>query len=119
VEKKKWISEVRFLPALNYCRSAVIGKCPKSSDGRGRPSHTVARASPPALKPALRDGSDAVIICAGISSSYAGERIDRPFQLPEIRDELIQNLSKINPSSVAVFHIILTWVDVDLMNPSR
>ena len=47
---------------------------------------------------------DAVIICGGISNEYEGEGIDRPFQLPEFQDELIQNVSAINPRTVVVLH---------------
>ena len=36
----------------------LISKSLSAFDGRGRPSHIVARASPPALTPALRDGAD-------------------------------------------------------------
>jgi beta-glucosidase len=47
---------------------------------------------------------DAVIICGGISSEYEGEGIDRPFQLPEFQDDLIQNVSAVNPRTVVVLH---------------
>jgi beta-glucosidase len=35
---------------------------------------------------------------------YEGEGIDRPFQLPEFQDELIQNVSRMNPRTVVVLH---------------
>jgi beta-glucosidase len=47
---------------------------------------------------------DAVIIAAGINEAYEGEGYDRPFQLPEFQDELIQNLSLVNPRTIVVFH---------------
>jgi beta-glucosidase len=47
---------------------------------------------------------DAVVICAGISNEYEGEGEDRAFQLPEFQDELIQNLSHVNPRTIVVFH---------------
>jgi beta-glucosidase len=47
---------------------------------------------------------DAVVIAAGINEAYEGERYDRPFQLPEFQDELIQNLSQVNPRTIVVFH---------------
>jgi beta-glucosidase len=49
---------------------------------------------------------DAVIVAAGISNEYEGEGEgeDRPFTLPEFQDELIKNLSTVNPHTVVVFH---------------
>jgi beta-glucosidase len=47
---------------------------------------------------------DAVVLCGGISNEYEGEGIDRPFQLPEFQDELIQNVSRVNPRTVVVLH---------------
>jgi beta-glucosidase len=47
---------------------------------------------------------DAVVIAAGINEAYEGEGYDRPFQLPEFQDELIQNLSQVNPRTIVVFH---------------
>jgi beta-glucosidase len=47
---------------------------------------------------------DAVIVAAGISNEYEGEGEDRPFTLPEFQDELIKNLSAVNPHTVVVFH---------------
>jgi beta-glucosidase len=47
---------------------------------------------------------NAVIIAAGINNGYEGEGEDRPFQLPEFQDELIKNVSSVNPQTVVVFH---------------
>jgi beta-glucosidase len=47
---------------------------------------------------------DAVVVAAGINEAYEGEGYDRPFQLPEFQDELIQNLSQVNPRTIVVFH---------------
>jgi beta-glucosidase len=38
---------------------------------------------------------DAVIVCVGTNNQHDGEGYDRPFQLPEFQDELIQNVSNI------------------------
>jgi beta-glucosidase len=47
---------------------------------------------------------DAVIICAGISNEYEGEGEDRAFTLPEFQDELIKNLSQVNPRTIVEFY---------------
>ncbi|MBV8588272.1 MAG: glycoside hydrolase family 3 C-terminal domain-containing protein, partial [Verrucomicrobia bacterium] len=47
---------------------------------------------------------NAVIIAAGINNEYEGEGEDRPFQLPEFQDELITNVSNVNPRTAVVFH---------------
>jgi beta-glucosidase len=47
---------------------------------------------------------DAVIICAGISNEYEGEGEDRAFTLPEFQDELIKNLSTVNPRTIVEFY---------------
>jgi beta-glucosidase len=47
---------------------------------------------------------DAVVICAGISNEYEGEGEDRAFTLPEFQDELIKNLSKVNPRTIVEFY---------------
>ena len=49
-------------------------------------------------------GYNAVIIAAGISNEYEGEGEDRSFTLPEFQDELIKNVSAVNPQTVVVFH---------------
>jgi beta-glucosidase len=38
---------------------------------------------------------DAVVVCVGTNNQYDGEAYDRPFQLPEFQDELIQNVSNV------------------------
>ncbi len=38
---------------------------------------------------------DAVVVCVGTNNQYDGEGYDRPFQLPEFQDELIQNVSSV------------------------
>jgi beta-glucosidase len=47
---------------------------------------------------------DAVIVCAGISNEYEGEGEDRSFTLPEFQDELIKNLSTVNPRTIVEFY---------------
>jgi beta-glucosidase len=46
---------------------------------------------------------DAVVICVGISNEYEGEGEDRAFTLPEFQDELIKNLSRVNPRTIVEF----------------
>jgi beta-glucosidase len=38
---------------------------------------------------------DAVVVCVGTNNQHDGEGYDRPFQLPEFQDELIQNVSNV------------------------
>jgi beta-glucosidase len=45
---------------------------------------------------------DAVVVCVGTNNQYEGEGYDRPFQLPEFQDELIQNVSKMKPGRTIV-----------------
>jgi beta-glucosidase len=47
---------------------------------------------------------DAVVVCVGTNNQYDGEGYDRPFQLPEFQDELIQNVSRVNPRTTVVTH---------------
>ncbi|HEY0789535.1 MAG TPA: glycoside hydrolase family 3 C-terminal domain-containing protein [Chthoniobacterales bacterium] len=47
---------------------------------------------------------DAVVVSGGLSEEYEGEGLDREFQLPEFQDELIQNLSRVNPHTIVVLH---------------
>ncbi|UZN51411.1 glycoside hydrolase family 3 C-terminal domain-containing protein [Cupriavidus cauae] len=49
-------------------------------------------------------GFDAVVVAAGHSAEYEGEGFDHPFTLPEFQDELIANLSRANPRTIAVLH---------------
>jgi beta-glucosidase len=66
---------------------------------------TGVQASWAALKPPSNmAGYNAVLIAAGISNEYEGEGEDRSFTLPEYQDELIQNVSKVNPNTIVVFH---------------
>jgi beta-glucosidase len=59
---------------------------------------------------------DAVVVSAGLSEEYEGEGYDREFPLPEFQDELIENLSRVNPRTVVVLHgggnfDSLGWID--------
>jgi hypothetical protein len=45
---------------------------------------------------------DTVVVCAGTSNQYEGEGYDRPYQLPEFQDELIQNISNVKPERTIV-----------------
>jgi beta-glucosidase len=45
---------------------------------------------------------DAVVVCVGTNNQYDGEGYDRPFQLPEFQDELIQNVSRVNSRTIVV-----------------
>jgi beta-glucosidase len=47
---------------------------------------------------------DAVIVSAGLGEEYEGEGYDREFPLPEFQDQLIENLSRVNPRTVVVLH---------------
>jgi beta-glucosidase len=38
----------------------------------------------------------------GTNNQYEGEGYDRPFQLPEFQDELIQNVSNVKPGRTIV-----------------
>jgi len=38
---------------------------------------------------------NAVVVCVGTNNQHDGEGYDRPFQLPEFQDELIQNVSNV------------------------
>ncbi|QQE08880.1 glycoside hydrolase family 3 C-terminal domain-containing protein [Cupriavidus sp. ISTL7] len=59
---------------------------------------------------------DAVVVAAGNSAEYEGEGFDHPFTLPEFQDELIANLSRANPRTIAVLHggtglDMRNWID--------
>ena len=59
---------------------------------------------------------DAVVVSAGLGEEYEGEGYDREFPLPEFQDELIQNLSRVNPRTIVVLHgggnfDSLGWID--------
>ncbi|MBV9999464.1 MAG: glycoside hydrolase family 3 C-terminal domain-containing protein [Verrucomicrobia bacterium] len=59
---------------------------------------------------------DAVVMCLGLGEEYEGEGCDRAFQLPEFEDELIRNLSRVNPHTVVCLHgggnfDSLPWID--------
>jgi beta-glucosidase len=45
---------------------------------------------------------DAVVVCVGTNNQYEGEAYDRPYQLPEFQDELIQNVSNVKPGRTIV-----------------
>ena len=45
---------------------------------------------------------DTVVVCVGTNNRYEGEGYDRPFQLPEFQDELIQNVSNVKPGRTIV-----------------
>jgi beta-glucosidase len=45
-----------------------------------------------------------VVIAGGLNDAYEGEGYDREFPLPEFQDELIQNLSRVNPRTIVVLH---------------
>src|SRR6516162_2300115 len=45
---------------------------------------------------------DVAVICVGTNNHYDGEAYDRPFQLPEFQDELIQNVSNVKPGRIIV-----------------
>jgi beta-glucosidase len=47
---------------------------------------------------------NAVVICGGISNEYEGEGWDRQFVLPEFQDELIKNISQVNPRTIVVLN---------------
>lgn len=47
---------------------------------------------------------DAVIVCVGTNNQYDGEGYDRPYDLPEFQNELIQNVARVNPRTVVVTH---------------
>lgn len=47
---------------------------------------------------------DAVVMCLGLGEEYEGEGCDRAFPLPEFEDELIRNLSRVNPHTVVCLH---------------
>ena len=45
---------------------------------------------------------DVAVICVGTNNQHDGEGYDRPFQLPEFQDELIQNVSNVKPGQTCV-----------------
>lgn len=60
---------------------------------------------------------DAVVVAAGNSEEYEGEGFDHPFTLPEFQDELLTNLGRANPRTIAVLHggtglDMRQWIDV-------
>jgi beta-glucosidase len=54
--------------------------------------------------PANLAGYDAVVVSGGLGEEYEGEGYDREFPLPEFQDQLIENLSRVNPRTVVVLH---------------
>lgn len=59
---------------------------------------------------------DAVVVAVGNSNEYEGEGFDHPFGLPEFQDELLNNLGRANPRTIAVMHggtglDMRSWVD--------
>ena len=57
-----------------------------------------------------------MVIAGGRTDAYEGEGYDREFPLPEFQDELIQNLSRVNPRTIVVLHgggniDSLRWID--------
>jgi beta-glucosidase len=59
---------------------------------------------------------DAVVVAVGNSHEYEGEGFDHPFNLPEFQDELLANLGRANPKTIAVMHggtglDMRNWID--------
>jgi beta-glucosidase len=60
---------------------------------------------------------NAVVVCVGTDNKYEGEGYDRPYQLPEFQDELIQNVSRVKPKqTIVVTHgggsfDVQPWID--------
>jgi beta-glucosidase len=66
--------------------------------------------------PANLAGYDAVVVSGGLGEEYEGEGYDREFPLPEFQDELIKNISRVNPRTIVVLHgggnfDSLGWID--------
>jgi beta-glucosidase len=49
-------------------------------------------------------GYDAVIVAGGLNEAYDGEGHDRPFELPEFQEELIQNISHVNSRTIVTLY---------------
>jgi beta-glucosidase len=60
---------------------------------------------------------NAVVVCVGTDNKYEGEGYDRPYQLPEFQDELIQNVSNVKlGQTIVVTHgggsfDVQPWID--------
>ncbi len=46
--------------------------------------------------------ADAAVVCVGFNSSSEGEGFDRPFQLPNFQDSLINAISRVNPRTIVI-----------------
>jgi beta-glucosidase len=68
---------------------------------------------------------DAAVVCVGTNNQYDGEAYDRPFQLPEFQDELIQNVANVKLGQpIVVTHgggsfDVQPWINrIGTVNPS-
>lgn len=48
--------------------------------------------------------ADAAVVCVGFNSNTEGEGFDRPFQLPDLQDSLINAVSRVNPKTIVVLN---------------
>lgn len=52
----------------------------------------------------LAAGSDVAVVCIGFNRQTEAEGADRPFELPEIQDSLIQIVARANPNTVVILN---------------
>lgn len=48
--------------------------------------------------------ADAAVVCVGFNSNSEGEGFDRPFQLPNLQDSLINAIARVNPKTIVVLN---------------
>ncbi len=60
--------------------------------------------------------ADVAVVCVGFNSSNEGEGADRPFEMPNYQDSLINAVSKVNPNTIVILNAggnvaTASWID--------
>lgn len=60
--------------------------------------------------------ADAAVVCVGFNSNTEGEGFDRPFELPDMQDSLINAVSRVNPKTIVILNAggsvaTESWID--------
>jgi beta-glucosidase len=48
--------------------------------------------------------ADVAVVCVGFNSNTEGEGFDRPFELPDLQDSLINAVSRVNPKTIVILN---------------
>ncbi|MFA5330363.1 MAG: glycoside hydrolase family 3 C-terminal domain-containing protein [Prolixibacteraceae bacterium] len=48
--------------------------------------------------------ADAAVVCVGFNSNSESEGFDRPFQLPDLQDSLINAVARVNPKTIVILN---------------